>query len=115
MYVFKFFFIVALFFMITPGIFIRIPAKGSKTMVAAVHSLVFAFVVGIVMYFWKPAPIWKLIQEGNTAMTSPTKAPAPAPAPVKAMAPSPAPAPSPSKSKTPSPAPSPALTSSIDE
>ena len=84
-------------------------------MVATVHSLVFAFVVGIVMYFWKPAPIWKLVQEGNTAMTSPTKAPAPAPAPVKAMVPSPAPAPSPSKSKAPSPAPSPALTASIDE
>lgn len=64
MYVFKFFFIAALFFVIAPGIFVRIPAKGSKKMVAAVHSLVFASVVGIIMYFWKPTPTWAQISEG---------------------------------------------------
>ncbi len=66
MCIFKFFFIVILFFLITPSILIRIPAKGSKKMVAFVHSLIFAFIVGIVMYFWQPKPIWKLVQEGLT-------------------------------------------------
>lgn len=84
MYIFKFIFIAILFFLITPSILIRIPAKGSKRMVAFVHSLIFAFVVGIVMCFWQPKPEWKSsVQEGLTLeqelelSISPSAAPAP--------------------------------------
>jgi hypothetical protein len=89
MYLLKFVFIALLFFIICPGILVKIPAKGSKKMIALVHALLFSLIVGIVMYFWKPKPIGALI---NEAMSP---APAPAPSPVKA----PAPAPSPVKAK----------------
>jgi len=38
-------FIVLLFVVLTPGILLRLPPKGSKYVVAAVHGLVFAFVL----------------------------------------------------------------------
>jgi hypothetical protein len=38
-------FIVVLFVVLTPGILLRLPPKGSKYVVAAVHGLVFAFVL----------------------------------------------------------------------
>jgi len=101
MYLLKFVFIALLFFIICPGILVKIPAKGSKKMIALVHALLFSLIVGIVMYFWKPKPIGALI---NEAMSP---APAPAPSPVKAPAPSPVKAPAPSPVKAPAPAPSP--------
>jgi len=103
MYLLKFVFIALLFFIICPGILVKIPAKGSKKMVALVHALIFSLIVGMVMYFWKPKPIGALINEAmSTAPApSPVKAPAPAPSPVKAQAPAPSPV------KDPAPAPSP--------
>ena len=99
MYLLKFVFIALLFFIICPGILVKIPAKGSKKMIALVHALLFSLIVGIVMYFWKPKPIGALINEAMSPAPapapSPVKAPAPAPSPVKA----PAPAPSPVKAK----------------
>jgi len=38
-------FIVVLFVVLTPGILLRLPPKGGKLLVAAVHGLVFAFVL----------------------------------------------------------------------
>jgi hypothetical protein len=38
-------FIVLLFVVLTPGVLLRLPPKGSKYVVAAVHGLVFAFVL----------------------------------------------------------------------
>ena len=40
-----FLFSVLLFFVLTPGILLTIPAKGSKNVVALVHALVFATVL----------------------------------------------------------------------
>ena len=37
-----FLFIVILFFILTPGVLLSLPPKGSKMMVAAVHAIVFA-------------------------------------------------------------------------
>ena len=42
MYIFMFLFIVILFFILTPGVLLSLPPKGSKMMVAAVHAIVFA-------------------------------------------------------------------------
>ncbi len=92
MYIFKFVFIAILFFLITPSILIRIPAKGSKRMVAFVHSLIFAFVVGIVMCFWQTEPVWKSVQEGLTLDPEFELSPASASSTEStALAPSPAP------------------------
>jgi hypothetical protein len=40
-------FVAALFYVLTPGIFLRLPPNGSKMMVAAVHAVVFAVVFGL--------------------------------------------------------------------
>jgi hypothetical protein len=44
-----------LFFVLTPGVFIRIPQNGSKYTVAAVHAAVFALIFGLSHKF-----IWRL-------------------------------------------------------
>ena len=44
-----------LFYVLSPGIFLRLPANGSKMMVAAVHATVF----GLVLYFTQKM-VWKL-------------------------------------------------------
>ena len=41
-------FVAALFYVLTPGILVTLPNKGSKMTVAAVHALVFAVVFGLV-------------------------------------------------------------------
>jgi hypothetical protein len=41
-------FVAALFFVLTPGVLVRLPPGGSKLMVAAVHAVVFAVVYGLV-------------------------------------------------------------------
>ena len=45
----------ALFFVLSPGVFLRLPQNGSKFMVAAVHAAVF----GLILYFTQKM-VWKL-------------------------------------------------------
>ena len=40
-------FVAVLFFVLTPGVLLRLPPGGSKLMVAGVHALVFAVVFGL--------------------------------------------------------------------
>jgi len=40
-------FVAVLFFVLTPGVLLRLPTGGSKLMVAGVHALVFALVFGL--------------------------------------------------------------------
>lgn len=40
-------FVAVLFFVLTPGVVLRLPPGGSKLMVAGVHALVFAAVFGL--------------------------------------------------------------------
>ena len=44
MYALMFVFTALLFFVLTPGILLSLPPKGSKMMVAGVHAIVFALV-----------------------------------------------------------------------
>ena len=44
-----------LFFVLSPGVFLRLPPKGSKMMVAAVHALIFAVILG-----FTGKMVWKL-------------------------------------------------------
>ena len=44
MNVFVLFYVFVLFFVLTPGILLSLPPKGSKYVVAAVHALVFVIV-----------------------------------------------------------------------
>ena len=44
-----------LFFLLSPGVLLRLPPKGSKMMVAAVHALVFALILG-----FTGKMVWKL-------------------------------------------------------
>ena len=44
MHLFMFIFVAFLFFILTPGIVLSLPPKGSKTMVAITHAIVFAVV-----------------------------------------------------------------------
>ena len=48
MYLWMSLFVAALFFVLTPGVLVRLPPGGSKLMVAAVHAVVFAVVYGLV-------------------------------------------------------------------
>lgn len=45
----------ALFFVLTPNVFLRLPANGSKMMVAAVHAAIF----GLILYFTQKM-VWKM-------------------------------------------------------
>ena len=45
MYALMFVFTALLFFVLTPGILLSLPPKGSKMMVAGVHAIVFALVL----------------------------------------------------------------------
>ena len=51
-------FLFILFFLLTPGILLRLPSKGNKWIVAFVHALVF----GILVYV---SCRWLNIKEGN--------------------------------------------------
>ena len=55
-------FIAALFFVLTPGILLRIPSGGSKVAVAATHALVFHFT-------YKPVSKFLYATEGFSAPT----------------------------------------------
>jgi len=48
MYLYMSLFVAVLFFVLTPGVVLRLPPGGSKLMVAAVHAVVFAVVYGLV-------------------------------------------------------------------
>ena len=51
MHLFMFIFVACLFFILTPGIILSLPPKGSKTIVAATHALVFATVWTLIHKF----------------------------------------------------------------
>jgi hypothetical protein len=78
-------YVAVLFYVLSPGIFLRLPEKGSKMMVAAVHGLVFAVVFSMThKYVW-------MLSEGfqataGSAMPSATPA-APPSMPVMATPP----------------------------
>ena len=61
-------FTAALFFVLTPGILLRIPSGGSKVVVAATHALVFALV-----YHFTHNAAWKFLY-GREGFTVPTDA-----------------------------------------
>jgi hypothetical protein len=44
-----------LFYVLSPGVFLRLPQNGSKMMVTAVHAAIF----GIILYFTQKA-VWKM-------------------------------------------------------
>jgi len=47
-------FVFVLFFVLTPGVLLRLPSKGSKTTVALVHGLIFAIILAVSgHFFWK--------------------------------------------------------------
>ncbi len=48
MYLWMSLFVAVLFFVLTPGVLLRLPPGGSKLMVAAVHAVVFAVVYGLI-------------------------------------------------------------------
>jgi len=47
MHVFMLIFVFILFFILTPGVLLTLPPKGSTAVVAAVHALVFAIIFGL--------------------------------------------------------------------
>jgi hypothetical protein len=49
-------FVAALFFVLTPGVLLRLPPGGSKLMVAATHAVVFALV-----YHLTNKTAWKML------------------------------------------------------
>lgn len=55
MNVFILFYVFVLFFVLTPGILLSLPPKGSKYIVAAFHALVFTIVWSLTHKF-----VWKL-------------------------------------------------------
>uniref|UniRef100_A0A6C0L848 Uncharacterized protein n=1 Tax=viral metagenome TaxID=1070528 RepID=A0A6C0L848_9ZZZZ len=65
-----------LFFVLSPGVLLRLPSNGSKFMVAGVHSLVFA----VVLYF-TAGFVWRMSmtmgmpmrQEGMDGLPHPAK------------------------------------------
>lgn len=64
-----------LFFILSPGMFLRLPKNGSKTTVTGVHALVFAvifyFAHGMVYRYFNPSGR----REGMTTTTVPGKKP----------------------------------------
>ena len=59
-----------LFYVLSPGVFLRLPTNGSKMMVTAVHAAIF----GAILYFTQKT-VWKMSVglEGNTGMTEDDK------------------------------------------
>ena len=69
-----FIYALALFFVLTPNVLVKIPMKGSKYLVAAVHALIFAVVWIFTYRFLVPvtgnAPVHGRTMEGMTPATS---------------------------------------------
>jgi len=79
-----FVYVFVLFFILTPGILVSLPPKGSKMVVAAVHALVFSLIM------WATHKmVWKFTRGALEGMT-----PAPYPKTVSMTAMTPAPYPS---------------------
>ena len=53
MYLYIFIFSVLLFFVLTPGVLLRLPPNGSKYVVALVHGLVFALLFTLSLKYYK--------------------------------------------------------------
>jgi hypothetical protein len=61
-------FVFVLFFILTPGVLLRLPSKGSKTTVALVHGLIFAIILAVSgHFFWKSG---NSVFEGATGGTT---------------------------------------------
>ena len=60
MYLHLFVFSALLFFVLTPGILLRLPSNGSKYVVASVHALVFGTIFTLGFKYYKEY----LLQEG---------------------------------------------------
>jgi hypothetical protein len=60
MYFHIFIFSVLLFFVLTPGVLLRLPPNGSKYVVALVHGLVFALLFTLSLKYYKEV----LLKEG---------------------------------------------------
>lgn len=64
MYLHIFIFSVLLFFLLSPGILLRLPPNGSKYVVALVHAVVFAVALTLSLKYYKEY----LLQEGAKGM-----------------------------------------------
>ena len=64
MYLWMSLFVAVLFFVLTPGVLLRLPPGGSKLTVAAFHAVVFAVVYGLV----SKTVMTMLYPEGFTSM-----------------------------------------------
>jgi hypothetical protein len=74
MYILHFLITVVLFVLLTPGILVRLPPKGSKWTVAIVHGIVFTVVMYIFCWYVLPNLLnLEGFQEGAVAKTRPTK------------------------------------------
>ena len=62
-------YVAVLFFVLTPGVLLSLPMKGSKYMVAATHALVFA-----VIYHFTHEMFWKTFYEGFEPPGRPVRA-----------------------------------------
>jgi len=56
-------FVAVLFFVLTPGVLLSLPPKGSKLVVAATHAVVFAVVLHLAY-----KPVWRLTVSGFADM-----------------------------------------------
>lgn len=69
MYLYIFIFSVLLFFVLSPGLLLRVPPNGSKYVVAAVHALVFAGIFTFLFKYYKEF----LLREGAGTRGMPKK------------------------------------------
>jgi hypothetical protein len=54
-----------LFFILSPGILLRVPRKGGKLVVAAVHAIVFSVIYSIIHYFLLKSKIFEGFPHDN--------------------------------------------------
>ena len=81
MHLFMFLFVALLFFVLTPGVLLTLPRKGSKFLVAGTHALVFALVFTFthkIVWEWgiRNGYIQKKVNEGMTTKPASTTKPA---------------------------------------
>ena len=68
--------VAALFFVLTPGVLLSLPPKGSKLMVAATHAVVFALVFHFTHKALMNLTQYEMFEDAKPACTPPGKAPA---------------------------------------
>jgi hypothetical protein len=78
MNVLLFLYVFVLFFVLTPGILVTLPPKGSKMVVAAVHAVAFSLILCVTYKM-----VWKFTGKTLEGLT-PSLAPSPAPSPASA-------------------------------